>query len=610
MNPSFLAPSVANSVPELGATFSITSAVSVFLTPSSLGLQSITMTAAGQSVFLPPIYSIVPGPAKFSVKNNGGYPFGIRDSNGVLLIAITPGGSATISLDNSSNWSYVGSSLEYGLITIDNTFSSTFSTSVLLTQFAALDNNTSIHFAALASGFSAFVVDNLGKVVTTPVTVSAASSSVPKTAFRISATSAIVFFGASATDHQAVVLTLSGTSPSLVLAVGTAQALTATMSASWDGENFSGAPKIAQLASTLYLASYVVAATSTSVVAISVAGAVVTIGTPANIITTNNVATATTTYPLTATTGAVLYLSGSGAPFAVNAVVISIAGTTCTVNTPAVAGTASQQTQPVVSVLLSPTKIIIIADGGTTTQNAHALTIAGTVVTWGAALVVEALARNQSYTNDNATRYNSHLWALGTNTSGLWYLDNLSISRAVVLTENAGTMTKGTTLFNSISATTVGNAGGGFILPQGTAEFCSFTDQLATTAGFANVVNTNKISGTVITQGYGKPLRNGLPIAPNNVFCSKVSQGDYILMAVGASSNTGGNVIPVFRSNGDAINYRGEISCPMFTQPSGSAGGFNLGVSSNRSVYLAPGLTSTGGAGTSQLRLINVEIAQ
>jgi hypothetical protein len=587
---------------------STSGSANITLTAGSNGYQSVTMTAMGKHISLPDATGMTVGGPRFILKNDGGYPFGIRDNAGTLIMAVAAGGIAYVTLkDNSTaagSWSVIGDNLEPGLITIDSTFSSTYASTVLA-PFVALDSNTSIHFAALSSGFAAFVVDNTGKVLTTPVTVSSAASSVPKAAFKVSATSAIVFFGASTTDHQAVVLTLSGSTPSFSLAVGTPQAHVATLSAAWDGENFSGSPKIAQLSSTLYLWSFV-NGTTMQTVAVSVAGATVSIGTAASAGTASCVAASTTTYALTATTALVLYNSGGGAPYAVNAVVVSVSGTTCTVGTPAAAATGATTGGVPSSCLLSSTKAIVIVPQNAGDQpQAHAITISGTSVSWGAALNVEGSTVLSLYTSSSATRYNPHLFPLTTSTALLWYLDSSGISRAVVLSESGGTVTAGTIMYRSISIAASGSAGAGTVAPQGTTEFFSIMQSTATSAGAGLQAIAHKVSGTTITNGAVAPLRNLVPCEPINQRGTRLESGDYVFAS--SSVSTGNPVAAVLRSNGDAINYRGEVKIP---QISGASGYHPAKAASNRVVIL--GSTEGGttvSSSTKHLRLLNLEIA-
>lgn len=615
MNPSFLVPAVGNAVPELGATFATTSSSNVFLTPASLGLQAVTMTVLGQSVFLPPTYSIVPGQTKFSVKNNGIYPFGVRDSNGVLLIAITGGGYATFSLDNSTSWVYSGSNLEIGLTTIDNTFSSTF-TSGIFAPFVALDNNTSIHFAQLSSGFSAFIVDNLGKVLTTPVTVSAAASSSPVQAFKITSNTAIVFYGESATTNRAVVLSVTGNSPSYTLTVNTPQTFATTLGSVWGGENFVSQPRISQLTSTLYVAQGEggTGAFATTAVAVSVSGIAITIGAGASVLATNSLQNSSVTYPLTATTA--LSICTNNTTLKVSVCVLSIAGTTTTVNAAVTTVSSTTLTAAVASTSLSPTKALVLLDNNAGVQlNAVTITITGTTVALGTELTVETVATLQSsglYVANSATRYNPHLWAIGGNIAGLWYLDSSGVSRVLTLSESGGILTAGTILFRSISTAATASTDGGTISPQGLTEFVAFKQEGAANAWKTRAIS-HKISGATITAGATYPLLeipNTTKSTGSDLAVSRMSTGDYIPFSTALGGIT---AMLVFRSNGDVIAYRGKVTVPSLlgisvTTP---APGYPAAFP-NRLVVL--GNTSVEGTtvaiATLQLRILNVEIAQ
>lgn len=617
MNPSFLVPAVGNSVPELGATFSVSSATNIFLTAASLGLQSISITSLGQSVFLPPSYAVVPGQTKYGIKNNGVLPFGVRDVNGLLLTSITPGGYATFSLDNSSNWVFTGSGLEIGLVTLDNTFSSTFASTVIA-PFVALDNNTSIHFAALASGFSAFVVDNLGKVISTPVTVDATASSLPSIGFKVTATTAIVFYGSSTTNNAVVILTLTGASPSYSISVGTSQNINSEtiQTARWDGENFVSFPKIAQLTSTLYAATFFssTGVTSTCVVAISVSGAAITVGTVVQVVggspSINSVI-----FPLTSTTAFIWYKSPSSpAPITNFGVVITITGVVCVVGTPqALTGLTSTVVTTPAIVQLSPTKILLQDNNNVSgSVIVSTYTISGTTVTAGTALSIETgTGANSFYVTNSASRYNPHLWAIGPNTAGLWYFDSSGISRVLILTESGGTLTAGTTNFRSISSAAVNSSDSGTLGPQGFPDMISMRND-GVTGAWKTRVEALKISGTSITNGTTYPLLeipNTVDVSGSGLTVSRMTTGDYVTVSGNPSGLTS---IAVFRTNGDYVNYRGRISVATIIGLATSPLAAYPAVASNRLVIL--GTTSTEGtsvsAAVAQLRLLNVEIAQ
>ena len=567
----------------------------------------VAMTARGKSATAPDATMLAKGLMYVLDNRHGGYPIGFRDSTGVLRSnAVAAGGMGFVWLrDNSTaagHWEVTGDGLEPGLITIDNTFSSTYSSTVLK-PFVALDDNKSIHFLQNASSvLFAVVVDKSSAAVGTPVSLTGAFTGTIRAAFKVSSTSAIVFYTDGGTGQDAaVVITLSGATS---LSVG-AQAL-ANNQTEWTAEDFSGAPKIAQLASTLYVVSYTYT-TNTRVLAVSVSGTTVTVGFAANIITANSVANSTTTYALTATTALVLYKSGAAAPYANNAVVISVSGTTCTVGTPAaMTGCASAVQAATVSCLLSATKALVFDDNNASTAVAAAITISGNTVTAGTALTVESVAINAGYIGENATRYNPQLFPLSASTALLWY-KNAGISRAVVLSESGGTVTKGAILYQTISAASATASGGGMVQPQGATEFIAMRQQ-GVSGSVSYTAQPHKISGTTVTNGAAKEIRGqdrgNLEIYNHGAI--RLASGDYIFCAsLNAVSSTASAEFHVMRTNGDFISDRGTISAPPLCGSRPYLGA----VASNRAVIIGS-FPSTAGASTYQLRLLSVEIAQ
>lgn len=615
MNPSFLAPVVGNSVPDLGATAQVTSSANVYLTQSSPGYQNIVISVAGQSVFLPPAYSTVPGPGSYTIKNSGSYPFGVRDATGVLLTAISPSGSAVFALDNSTNWSYTGNGLQPGIVTVDVTLTTSFSNTILA-PYVVFDSNTSVHFLAnTSSGFTAIVVDNISKNISTPVTV-AATFGPPVAAFKVSATTLIVFYPVDTLNHQAVVLTLTGSSPSYSISVGTPQTLTVgTGMTAWGGENSISQPRIAQLSPTLYLASFVTGV-NTSVAAISVSGVTVTIGAIANIITANSVADTTTCYPISATTGLVTYLVSAGTPN-IFSVVISVSGVTCTVGTPASVPGTNNVTYAPATCQLTPTKYLILVNAATTSAIINAITVAGTVVTVGAGFTLETgisgfnnavTDYGPGYSQGGATRFNPKLSPISTTTAFIWYMDNAGISRGAILTESSGTVSSGSILYNSISSNPSTDNQAGIFLPPGTSEFIAIKqDGFAASNEYKHRLIAHKISGSTVTFGQTTQLStlNSRPLVQTQV-AVRMSSGYYVL---GLSPSDGpAQTLSIFSSNGDVFGVRGNIDIPGLT-------GYTFGVakpSSNRLVLI--GSTRFSGTpavlGTTGPRILMVELSQ
>lgn len=551
----------------------------------------------------------------FAIIDNteGGYPVGWRDSTGALVgkNCVAPGGIAHVYLEDNSTaagkWRIEGTNLTPGLITIDQMFSSTY-TSTQLAPYVALDDNTSIHFAA-SGGFAAFVVDNAGKTVTTPVIVSATSGDVPVQVFRVDATHAICFYGQNSATSKAVVLTLSGTAGSFSLAVGSPAATSDTIAAAWGGENFSGSPKIAQLTGSLYVASYI-NSTNTKAIAIGVSGTTVTVGTAANIITSNSVAGSTTTYPLTASTALVIYNSGASSPYQVNGVVVSVAGTTCTIGTPAASGLSFDYltADPKSSCRLSATKVLVAGmPQNESGPNVAAITIASTTVTWGTNIQIESTADPiLDYTDSLATRHNPHLFPLSANAALLWYSADSGVSRAVALTESGGVLTAGAVVYNSISGAASNGPEAGIMLPQGPNEFLALKQDGASANYPGHRVVPHAIVGTAITVGAAAPVQHLDSTNPVTVqYVRRLDSGDYV---VGPCNGEAGNrAISVLRSNGVCVNHRGIINAPVLL-----ANSYAHSVSGNRLVMLGSARRSgtIGSPTTYQLRLVNVEIAQ
>lgn len=589
-------------VPGITRVTSITS--STTLTIATMGIVSTAMTSIGQSVTMPDATTLTLGSPLAVIDNTkGSYPIGVRDNSGKLLMGIAAGGQCTMSLTDKTTaagvWTISGINLEPGLISIDNTFSGTYNANDL-PQFVAFDSNTSLHFAKISGGFVGYIVDNLGKVVSTPVTIGP-TNTLPRSVFKVSPTTAIVFYDGNGTA-LATVVTLTGTTGSYSISVGTPQ--TAGTIASW-GEDFTTQPRIAQLTSTLYMGAGIVSS-SLYFVSLSVSGTSITIGA-----TTSGTTVATgsdvTLYPLTSTTAFAIYKTGATTPYSVIGVVLSVSGTTTTINTAITGPIASSYVISPSSLVLSPTKIVVVDDSNDTAAAwAFVFTVSGTSITTGSALTVESSAggigSQTAYVGGGTvTRYTSHLTALSSTTALLWYSDFGGSSRAVILTESSGALTKGTIFYNSISTASVGTLGGGNILPTTgiTNEFASLVARSGSPTCALAVVPC-KISGTTITQGYSKPIDS--PLSSDQYYCNRLSSGRYV---ISASLSKGFSGIEVFSSNGDAVAYLGSIGCPSLLATSGS---YQAGVASNRLVVLGQTRHGNNALGTYQLRLLNVEI--
>jgi hypothetical protein len=584
----------------------------------------VAMTMFGQAVTLPAANTLATGGPQFIFDNSKGtYPFGIRDNTGALLMGVGAGGVVSVSLKDNSTvagvWSVHGSNLEPGLVSVDTTLSSTyyggsqdFASGVSL----ALSSNQSLHFVSNAArtAFYAYIVDNVGKQVTTPVLVASGLTNPARlgAVFSVSPTSAIVFYGDNTFSTNAVILSVSGTT----ITVGSPATIAGNSSTGlfWQEDGSSG-PRIAQLSPTLYVvtsANYV-SNGWTAVAAFSVSGASVTAGAVASIATSYGAAT--TVYALTATTALVIYTTGSAQPWSVSAVVVSVSGTTCTVGTPASPPATPYQSttysQQPGSCLLSPTTALMVTDGGGSNAQgiAYVCTVSGTTVTWGAQALFENFTSQGQLAFNN--RFAPRLLPLSAMTAFLWYADSSSLSRSTVLTVSGSTVSAGAILYDAMSASPNSGAGYGSILPFSAAEFLAVKQRagnaaLSQTGGYSSFLQPSKISGSSVTTGYGKTLTEFGPTGIGNFFCSRLSGGDYVL----GSQAPAAPLLAVFRNNGDAINPRGNISIPPLSLTPAN-GYFQQGaVASNRMVLIGSTAVSGGSSASgSQTRILSVEIA-
>lgn len=596
------------------------------LTAASAGYQPIQMAALGKSVGLPNATTLGVGGPLFTLDNSKGtFPVGIRDGAGTLISAVAPGGQALVSLrDNSTAagvWSVVGNGLEPGLLTV--AYSTTTFVNAGNSQpsaFVALDGNVSIHFFYWSTNsFYAVVVDNVGKVLSTPVTVTALGGPV-LAAFKISATQAIVFFGTSGTDHSAVVLTLTGSTPSYALNVGTSANSSAFLGAAWGGEDSRSDPRIAQLTSNLYLVAGRNGSNDAVAIAVSVSGSTITVGSVTTPIAT--LAGATTIYPLTATTALLILTTGSSAPLSVSAYVLSVSGTTVTWSAAASLGTYSATFNSTCSsVLLSPTRaVVMINNNNNLTGVAVAMTISGTSIAVGSPVSLFSIGSGVldiSYTGGRAGRYSPRLWAIDANTFGAWVLDPSASGASLVkiATVSGTTINPGNAANKTIAIQTSGNGVGyGVLLPPGGTELLALRQTLSDAAGYRLQVVPAKISGTAVAAGISEPVPDAFQTSPGLFAMGKTSSGDYALLPQGVSGTAnavaGPSKVVIVRSTGDRAIVRGSISIPELYLPSATPPHRLANVAPNRFVLVGGAVGGySGGTVIDALQVLNVEIA-
>lgn len=587
------------------------SAVDITLTNISTGLQVITMTAEGKSVKLPDATTMYKSAPTFVIKNAGYFPFAIRNSAGAILTVISGYGEAALSLaDNTTaagNWSVGGTKVENGLITFSSTLTSSYGADAVYDMFLDMENGQTIHFAKIATnGLAVFLVDSATNTVGTPSTITVTAGTVPKAVFKIAADSFIIFYGDATNNLRASVGVIVGTS--VVVGIAAATGVITDIAI----ENGQTMPKIAQLDSNLFVVTYATAngAGVTAVMGCQVsATTTITFGAAANInVAATNLLGSPIIFTLTTTTALVLYKLGVGAPYAGNAVVISVTNANppvCTVGTP-LAHLTSSHTVTTMCNMLSATECIVADDNNTAgAVNAAVLTVAGMVVTAGGTTALDTGTGNTlGYNSNSATRFNPHIAILSSTSFLFWCIDSADQSRVMACSAVAGAITAGNKVTGSFCVSAA--SGIGNMLHIGTTEFIGMM-ALTTAASTNYVVIAHKITGNDISVGKVLELKgfDGSFNYTSFISC-RMSNGVY---AVGASSANplGGDFgVYFFKSDGNTIIPLGLIS-EYATGLRGSTPKY-LANSGNRLITLAATQAIKAPAAAVQLRVTNIEV--
>lgn len=543
------------------------SAVDITLTNTSPGLQSISMTEEGNSVKLPDATQLFVSSPTFVIFNAGYYPFGIKDSVGNLIIAVEPGGEANLSLLSNltaaGSWTYSGSGLTGGLITLSSVLSSSYVADATYNKFVALTDDITIHFAKLSGGgLAIFMVNHATRTMSIPRTVSVTAGTIPLAVFKIDATSCIIFYSDSGNNLKASVAVIV----SNVLIVG-AEATTGVV-ANISVETGYNEPKIAQLDTNLFLVSYATAvgAGVTAAIACQVSSTtVVTWGTAANINTAaDNQSASTITEKLTTTTGLVLYKL-TAAPFNLRAVVISVTNAVppvCTIGT-AVTAMASDNANASSYTLLSATECVVADNDNTAgSLKTKVLSIAGAVITVGTSTILDTgLGVSLRYTQDGGNRFTPHIKALSSSAFLWWFIDSLDQSRMGIATVTAAVITGGNKVTGSFRSAAIGASGYGQLLPIGTSELLAVVNILDAGGNKSNyILVAHKFTGNVITVGKILNLDSILAGASNTVILSaKLSNGIYAICNAATSIYSMDRGIQLVKTDGINIKDLGVV---------------------------------------------------
>lgn len=542
---------------------------STALTVSSSRVQGVAMSSDYQSVTLPDATTLRTGGPLFVITNTGNRTFGVRSNGGTLLTAVPAGATAELYLrDNSTaagSWTASGRDLQPALVAVDATLPATLTQVVETT--VRLTDTLSLHFARNASGHPfVFAVDHApgGLGVGTAVLINATSGSIIS-AFRISNSKAFIVCSWSS-PAPLYNITVSG---------NTCTVSSGASSGLWVTATFTGAPYIAQCGANsdqfvmVYVSGGVVGAQ-----ACDASGTNPTVGTQVNIVASGG-QSVIACYAISTTTAIALYVDGAASPYSINAVVLSVSGTTITVGTPGtLANVVSNVTLP--SCQLSSTSYVITYyDTVIPAVRAVAVTVSGTTATFGSPLTINSGGfGDQTYTLLGGSRFQPNLYPLSSTTAlatlGLGSGSGV-LTRHMVLTNTAGVITSGSVLWGLWADSLGGN------FPQASDGFLALASGNNEDSLSEQTVQSVSLSGTTLTQT-GNWRAPGLVFSTNSNARFGLSGG---VRGISESATSPGSVlysnVLLFRFAANSPpRYLGAISMPNLF--GSAAGGASVGV--------------------------------
>ena len=447
-----------------GAGPTITTATA--LTATTARVRPVAMTANNQAVTLPDATTLQLGGPQVVLPNTGTFQAPVRDTAGGLITVIEPGGVAELHLlsqaSSAGAWVATGRGLSPALTILDHTLPSTYTQAV--DGAVRLTDTKSLHFCRDASnGLYVLAADHSTAPGTVGTPTLIATSNTFTHAFRISDTKAMVARNAGSVNN----ITVSGTA-----CIVSSNANVAALSQA----TFGGPPLIAQMgANNDVFVAIDVSGGAVRAQAVDCSGTNPSAGSSVNIVGSGGQAVIGI-YRVSDTTALALYVDDSGtagSPRSIRGVVLSLSGTTITVNTSAGVNDVVDVSggSPILpSVQLTATSYVVgyYVTSGTTIRAVH-VGVNGTTVTFGSELTVEtASLAITSSTEFNANRFQPNLFRLS-DTTVLYTYGSTSGGtpiRHVVLTNSGGTLTAGAILYGLWDATDGGNfqqASDGFI---------------------------------------------------------------------------------------------------------------------------------------------------
>ena len=489
-------------IPEKGIVAVSTIVTSATLTASDLSYHKVAMTAGSLSVKLPAANTMTLGAPKAYFKNTGSFPFGIRNNEGKLLATLGLDGAVFVSVDDNSDvagsWSIVGKGTEAALSGPVYTFPTTLEIANLVS--VNLDSDKTLIFPAATNGlgFSVLLLDGSNRTATTPTSITTVASRVAVSAYKISATQALIFFGANgSTIYNAAVVTVSGTAGALVLTIGTVFTVTGTYS--YTDSNQNSPPKVAQLSSNVFLLSHMqTSVPSLFTMVLTVTGSTIATGTQVSTdLNSGNFGQAGffSAYPLTATAAIVFYW-GDSTRYSLCARIVTVSGSSNTVGPSAnnFANRESENYAPMV-VAISSTRFAI----GTRLLNygiyMSTVTISGSNVTFNPGLLLDGTKNTVPYSNSR--RFPSLYMLDSTKFLVTYSVEPSYISKIYVLSLVGNSFTAGSPCTGSYS--TGSSDGNG--QPVGYLNNTFLTSTYRTTPVASRITVPHKVVGTEIVVG-------------------------------------------------------------------------------------------------------------
>ncbi len=403
----------------IAGTGGTTASGSVTLTAASVGAQAITTTDYGQSVTLPAATTMTKAANNYNIRNAGGYPLKVLDNAGNILGFIYPGDSSMVGCADISTaagvWTLTGVE---GIAVTAVLWSATILSLTGIKRVVLDSDRTLITFGSAGNDLKAVIYRESTNTFGTIATVRSTAGN--HIAIKTATDQAMVCSCNTTTGFEAVVLSISGTT----ITVNTAA--TAVLGGNITANGFLSFIQVG----TAFVVAYNRATNVNGIRSLSISGTTVTVSNEVGLDGTANtyvyLATVTSTTMLavsliasTSLRTMVYTISGASDP---------VAGTGTTTNT-------ANATTFIIRPISAGVRWVVVYRSNTASDiDGSVISVAGTVST--VSTVNTLIATTQEPTT------NCDMLVVGSKAIFL----NSSITKANILTDSAGTASKGTAI--------------------------------------------------------------------------------------------------------------------------------------------------------------------